>query len=91
MRRLPPEAPARLRAHVSDTPLALPDTPELAERLAELRRLYEPYAQALAGYLLFELPPWIHEGPRRDNWRAGPWDKSIAALPGPEHASDDHF
>lgn len=58
-------------------------------RLAELRILYEPYAQALAAFLLFELPPWAHLEPRRDNWERGPWDR---LLPGTEEAlrHEDH-
>lgn len=58
-------------------------------RLAELRLLYEPYAQALAAFLLIELPPWAHLEPRRDNWERGPWDRM---LPGTEQAlrHDEH-
>ena len=59
-------------------------------RLAELRILYEPYAQALATFLLLELPPWAHLEPRRDNWERGPWDR---LLPGTEEAlrHEEHF
>ena len=59
-------------------------------RLTELRILYEPYAQALAAFLLIELPPWAHLEPRRDNWERGPWDR---LLPGTEEAlrHDDHY
>lgn len=59
-------------------------------RLTELRILYEPYAQALAAYLLLELPPWAHLEPRRDNWERGPWDRM---LPGTEEAlsHEEHF
>ena len=63
---------------------------EFEQRLAALRLLYEPYAQALAAYLLLELPPWAHLEPRRDNWERGPWDRM---LPGTEEAlrREDHY
>jgi len=38
------------------------------QRLRELRRLYEPYAETLSRYFCMPLPPWIPEQPRKDNW-----------------------
>jgi hypothetical protein len=40
------------------------------ERLAEMRALYEGYAEALSNYLRMPLPPWIADGPHKDNWKA---------------------
>jgi len=40
------------------------------ERLREMRRLYEPYAEALSAYFHMPLPPWIAEQARKDNWLA---------------------
>jgi hypothetical protein len=40
------------------------------QRLRELRRLYEPYAETLSRYFCMPLPPWIAEKPRKDNWLA---------------------
>jgi hypothetical protein len=62
-----------------------------AQRLAELRLLYEPYARALGAYLLFELPPWRHPRPRQDNWERAPWDKLIAARRDLAQSADEHF
>jgi Ion channel len=45
--------------------------------LARLRRLYEPYVHALAEHLLLELPPWMAENARIDNWQAS----AFAATP----------
>ena len=39
-------------------------------RLTELRRMYEPYVQALASYFRVKVPPWIAEENRLDNWQA---------------------
>lgn len=38
------------------------------ERLREMRRLYEPYAEALSRYFCMPLPPWISDQPHKDNW-----------------------
>ena len=40
------------------------------ERLHEMRKLYEGYAQALSDYLRMPLPPWISDKPQKDNWQA---------------------
>ncbi len=89
--RLSPEVMRLLRERLADTSMSLPDSGDFDSRLATLRLKYEPYAQALAAWLLFELPPWVHAEPRRDNWQGGPWDKQLSAHPGPVHRSDDHF
>jgi len=39
-------------------------------RLAEMRRLYEPWGEALSGYFSMPLPPWIPAETHRDNWLA---------------------
>jgi hypothetical protein len=38
------------------------------QRLRELRRLYEPYAETLSRHFCMPLPPWIAEHPHKDNW-----------------------
>lgn len=88
--RLAPGDLERLRARLADTVMALPADASFEERLAGLRLAYEPYAQALAAYLLLELPPWAHAQPRRDNWQGGPWDKLLHAKPEP-HRAEEHF
>jgi hypothetical protein len=89
--RLAPEHWRLLRTRLAE----LPHVPAMEDgfeaRLAELRLLYEPYAQALAAYLLLDLPPWVHAQPRRDNWRGGPWDKLLTAPRGPAQRGDEHF
>jgi hypothetical protein len=41
-----------------------------AERLRDMRVLYEGYAAALSDYLCMPLPPWIADQPHKDNWLA---------------------
>ena len=48
-------------------------------------------AAYLAAHLLFDLPPWIHEKTRHDNWRGGPWDRLLNARAAPAHHGEEHF
>jgi Ion channel len=89
--RLAPADLERLRVRLANSPMSLPDAPDFAVRLTELRRLYEPYAQALAAYLLLDLPPWVHAEVRRDNWRGGPWDRQLGTNTELSALSDEHF
>ncbi len=89
--RLTPEQYAALGAVLAPTPMRLPEGDAFGEHLAELRLLYEPYAESLASYLLIDLPPWAHLESRRDNWRGGPWDRTLAIRHAAEHSADDHF
>jgi hypothetical protein len=81
----------RLRAQLADTPADARAAEDFEGRLAERRLMYEPYAQALAAYLLFDLPPWINAQVRRDNWRGGPWDRLLAARGEPSQRGEEHF
>src|SRR6267143_466489 len=63
--RLPPEDAQRLRAELARNGVTLSDDPDAARNLADLRSLYEPYADALARRLYMTLPPWIHIEPRK--------------------------
>jgi hypothetical protein len=89
--RLPAAALLELRRRLADGPMRLPEGEAYEDRLASLRLLYEPYAQALAAFLLFELPPWFHSAPRRDNWRGGPWDRQLASRAEAPAFDEEHF
>ncbi|HEY6193968.1 MAG TPA: potassium channel family protein [Candidatus Eisenbacteria bacterium] len=89
--RLPPETLATITTQLADAPLDPETSAEFERRLAELRRLYEPYARALGEFLVFELPPWSPAQVRRDNWERGPWDKLIATHRDPAQRVDEHF
>jgi hypothetical protein len=91
--RLAAEDLKRLRSALASKGVTLYDGADAAERLAELRILYEPYLYSLSRRLLMTLPPWIHTDHKKDNWQGGPWDRAIQAraLEHPGHAADDHF
>lgn len=77
--RLPGEEMARLRQTLAERKISLRTGEAFEQKLAHLRSMYEPYAQAIAARLLITLPPWTHAEKKRDNWQAGPWDKLIQA------------
>lgn len=77
--RLPPDRLARLRAELDAAGVTLARGPEVDGHIADLRRMYEPYAVALSRHLLHSLPAWHEDGRRRDNWQTSAWDKTSAA------------
>jgi hypothetical protein len=79
---------ARLRDRLASGGLALKARPDFEERLAELRRMYEPYVEALSAYLALPLPPWVRERDRPDNWQTSAWDR-VVTLPTPD--AGEHF
>ena len=48
-------------------------------KLAELRRMYEPFVAALAEHLLMPLPAW-RSGGSRENWRTTAWGNVAATF-----------
>ncbi|MGQ0702197.1 MAG: potassium channel family protein [Gemmatimonadales bacterium] len=83
---------ARLLAGLSDSGLPLREdvrTSRVVHRLEELRRMYEPYVTALAWHLAMNLPPWVRDDDRPDNWQTSAWERP----PGPPGLppGDDHF
>ena len=66
---------------------------EMGERLADLRKMYEPYLFALGEYLGLSLPPWIPAARGKDNWQTTAWGRS-AGLDEKEAAAigvEEHF
>lgn len=91
--RLSPAQLARLLERLASGGLKLRTRPDFEERLTELRRMYEPYVEALAHHLALPLPPWVREVERPDNWQTSAWDR-IVRLPVREPADDpeeEHF
>ena len=73
--RLSPEALQRLREMLAAAGAPLRDGPAADHRLGELRRLYEPYATALAEYLVMSLPPWLPATHGADSWQTSAWER----------------
>jgi hypothetical protein len=91
--RLPREDLANLRQVLAASGLQLRSGEEAERKLVALRRMYEPYVQAMATRLLVTLPAWGSAAKAKDNWRSSPWDKLIAAKDGsvPVAVVEEHF
>lgn len=82
----------RLRVSLSETGTHLRDNQRSAQALAELRSLYEPFVNGLAGYFCFELPPFQATEQVVDNWQTSPWmpqSPALNNLPGPNATNFD--
>jgi hypothetical protein len=66
--RLPTERYQRLYGLLCEGGVSMCRDNESEERLREMRRLYEPYAEALGAYFHMPLPPWISDQHHKDNW-----------------------
>jgi hypothetical protein len=91
--RLPVGELARLRETLCGAGLKMREGKEFDQRVAELRGLYEPFANALAQYFLFDLPPVWSEKPAVDNWQTSAWMRRAPDLSGLSAPAvpDDHF
>jgi hypothetical protein len=85
--RLTDEDLASLRSVLARAGLNLRDGGEANDKLRELRRLYEPYVNGLACYLLITLPPWLPAGERKDNWQTSAFERRPQAA----QAEQEHF
>ncbi len=84
---------ARLRQALEASGLPLRAAACGDPRLAELRGLYEPFVNALAGRFLLTLPPFLPEKASVDNWQTSAWTRrspGFGKLPAGD-ARDDHF
>ena len=91
--RLPSTEFGRLGESLRQAGIPLRDEKSMVVALAELRNLYEPFANSLANYLLFELPPFLPGTPTVDNWQTSPWRErspSLRMLP-TARSADEHF
>ncbi|HEX6608517.1 MAG TPA: two pore domain potassium channel family protein, partial [Chloroflexia bacterium] len=73
--RLPPADLAHLREALVAADVSLKTGPAVDEKLDHLRRMYEPYVNALAEHLQVALPPWLPAADAHDNWRTAVWER----------------
>jgi len=89
--RLPPQTLTQVRANLAAAGAALREGDEADRRLAELRRMYEPYVNSMAENLFLRVPPWVHIGDAMDNWQTSAWERNpavFASSPEPALARD---
>jgi hypothetical protein len=74
--RLPPRELQRLRTSLAEAGIILGAGPEVTKRLCDLRHMYEPYINALAAYLEFDVPAWRAPASVSDNWQTMAWGRN---------------
>jgi len=77
--RLPPSSFTVLRKMLAEADVSMRAGTATEQELSELRRMYEPYVQALGKYLLISLPPWFRISETPDSWQISNWQKFIPA------------
>lgn len=90
--RLPPDRLAELLDKLREVGAPLAPTDGMAERLARLRRMYEPFVLGLSRQLLMDVPGFLPPKTVVDNWQTSAWMKrtpGINSLPNPQ--DDEHF
>jgi len=92
--RLSPDELVRLRSVLASASVNLRAGVEADQKLFELRRMYEPYVNALADYLLMPIPAWVPSSESFDSWQTSAWGRistGVAASPHLESQDDEHF
>jgi hypothetical protein len=79
--RLPTEALAKFRAKLAAAGIAPSNAAEFDAKLAQVRRMYEPYVYALSQRFLVSLSTWMRVANTSDNWRTSAWEHSTSGLP----------
>ena len=78
--RLPSSELARLRAGLAVAGVVLHAGDGAEDKLADLRRMYEPYVAALAKHLLMPLPAWRAGAEPHENWRTSAWGRQLGGV-----------
>lgn len=78
--RLSPETLAQVRRTLTAAGIKVRGDGEGEKKLAELRRMYEPYVNSMAWFLFMNLPPWIHPGNAMDNWQTSAWERNTTVF-----------
>jgi hypothetical protein len=91
--RLPAADLARLLKALREAGVPMREEVAVTKALAELRALYEPFVNALAGHFQFDLPPFLPDKLGTDNWQTSPWtprSPDLGALPA-ARTTEEHF
>ena len=90
--RLPSERLTGLLDELERLGVELRERPAIEAKFRELRRMYEPFVNALAIYMVLKLPSIRVEGQPVDNWQTSAWmrrtsgiGKLALAEPGDDH------
>jgi hypothetical protein len=78
--RLPAEALAQFKAGLAAAGIAPCNAAEFDTKLAQARRLYEPYVFALGQRFMLSQTSWMRVSKALDNWRTSAWERSSSGL-----------
>ena len=67
-----------IRTTLKAANIRLREGEEADNRLADLRKMYEPFVNALSQHLLMPLPPWIPPAGVPDSWQTSPWEEIVS-------------
>jgi hypothetical protein len=70
----------RIRETFSTVGLSLDNGNDAFERLAKLRKMYEPYLLSMADRFLMHIPPFIEPVRAVDNWQTSAWESNPVAF-----------
>jgi Ion channel len=79
--RLPAEALAKFKAGLAAAGIIPANAAEFDAKLAQVRRMYEPYVFALSQRFLLNPATWMRVANTFDNWRTSAWEHSSSGLP----------
>ena len=74
LNRLPSEDFARMRNSLAEVGLHFSHGDAAEKHLSDIRRMYEPFVNALSDHLLVSLPPWMSAERTVDDWQTSAWD-----------------
>ncbi len=77
--RLPPAEFKRLCDYLTSSGMQVKSDEQAYRKLKELRKMYEPYVNALSDYLMMPLPNWMNESESIDDWRTSVWEHAEQA------------
>ncbi len=78
--RLPSAALAEFKTGLAAAGIA-PAGAGFDAKLAQMRRMYEPYVSALARRFMLNPATWMPVSRNPDNWRTSAWERSSSGLP----------
>jgi len=78
--RLPSSSFTVLRKMLEEADVSMRVGTATEQKLSDLRRMYEPYVQALSKYLLISMPPWFRISETPDSWQTGSWETPILSI-----------
>lgn len=89
--RLPPLKLEELRNLLAAAGQKPRNGDDFDRKLHELRRMYEPYLNALSKHFQISLPPWVGDEKNQDNWQGSFWEQPVTSGKTIGESKSKHF